>query len=147
MLLISSITARLSKARRTSVGAWTCLATCSMMFLAARYSMKDGTTFIANSATTMRMNRMAISPSRLIPLCSLRIYPPMPSVKRAEAPQLVQVEPDEERLADDVLVGHESPDAAVARVVPVVAHHEVVPRRNRARQAAHIVVAIAGLRK
>src|SRR3989304_1262400 len=64
------------------------------------------------------------------------------SSERAKAAQLVQVEPDEERLADDVLVRDESPDAAVARVVPVVAHDEIVAGRHRADQAAAIVVAV-----
>src|SRR2546428_10234417 len=36
---------------------------------------------------------------------------------------------------------------SVARIVPVVAHREVMARRNRARQAARIVVAIPGIRE
>src|SRR5262249_34299894 len=115
-------------------------------FRAARNSRNEGTTFIAKIATITRMNRPTIRATRLSPRCVLinvRIFPLSLSAERPEAPQLVQVEPDEERAADDVLVGHEAPDAAVARVVPVVTHHEVVPRRNRARQAVHIVVAIS----
>src|SRR5439155_15711396 len=71
--------------------------------------------------------------------------PPCVSFARPGAAELVQVEPDEKRLADDVLVRHEAPHPAVARIVPVVAHREVMARRNRARQAAHIVVAIPGM--
>src|SRR3954453_3250641 len=68
------------------------------------------------------------------------------SSERPEAPQLVQVEPDEERLADDFLIRYEPPDPAVARVVPVIAHHEVMPRRNRAGQAVRIEVEIGRVR-
>src|SRR5688572_27682386 len=97
----------------------------------------------------MNTNSHTSRPVTVTPRCLffMLCLPAPCSAEGPEAPQLVQIEPDEERLADDVLVGHESPHAAVARIVPVVAHHEVVPRRNRARQAAHIVVAIAGLRK
>src|SRR5215510_7220077 len=117
--------------------------------------------FIPNSATTTTTNSTMMSPMRVRPRLSFRAVffqavfsqaarsriVVLLSAERPEAPQLVQVEPDEERLADDVLVGHEPPDAAVARVVPVVPHHEVMPRRNRARQAVHIVVAIGGMRE
>src|SRR5258708_29055284 len=97
--------------------------------------------------TITTMNTTTSNPPRVTPRCLLLsrmriVVPPRSaSPERAEAPQLVQVEPDEERLAHDILVGHESPDAAVARVVSVVAHHEIVARRNRAGQAAAIVVA------
>src|ERR1017187_3043599 len=37
---------------------------------------------------------------------------------------------DQERLADDVIAGHEAPVAAVKGVVAVVAHREIVPRRH-----------------
>src|ERR1700741_4714796 len=104
--------------------------------------MYGGPIFIATSATKTRTTRMMIRPMMLRPCCRLRICLASPaSAERTEASQLVPVEPDEERAADDVLVGHESPSAAVARVVPVVAHAEVMARRHRARQAAHIVVA------
>src|SRR5688500_19239399 len=95
-----------------------------------------------NSATTTRTNRMRMSPIRLMPRCLLLIVASLSS-ERAEAPELAQVEPDEERLADDVLVGDEAPYPAVARVVAVVAHHEIMALRHRAREAAAIVVAIA----
>src|SRR5688572_20862527 len=141
----------ISKARRTSAGvpALRSRAIASMAFFAEPYSMYAGTSFMARSATTMNMNSHSTRPVTVTPLCLLFIscLPAACSAEGSEAPQLVQVEPDEERLADDVAVGHEPPHAAVARIVPVVAHHEVMPRRNRARQAAHIVVAIAGVRE
>src|SRR5574341_2410465 len=119
--------------------------------VALRNSMNEGTTFMPKITTITRRNRPTIRAIRLSPRCvfiDVRIVFPLPlSAERPEAPQLVQVEPDEEGAADDVLVRHEPPDPAVARVVPVVTHHEVMPRRNRARQAAHIVVAISGERE
>src|SRR5262245_9293894 len=99
-----------------------------------------------NSATTARMTRTMIRPIRLTPACRVFITR-SPLFECAEAAELAEVEPDEERPADDVLVGDEAPDPAVARVVAVVAHHEVVARRHGARHAARIVVAIAGERK
>src|SRR6185295_15465829 len=64
------------------------------------------------------------------------------SLKFPDAPQLVEIEPDEKRLPDDILVRHEAPYAAVRGVVAIVAHHEVVPRRHGADHALGIVVAI-----
>ena len=106
----------------------------SIAVLAVRNSRNDGMSFIAKSASTTITNKTPISP-RLRPCCFVPIgfLPIAPSLaERPEAPEFVQVEPDEERLADDVLVRHEAP-AAVARVVPVVAHHEVWPGTVHAR--------------
>src|SRR5690242_20168737 len=64
------------------------------------------------------------------------------SMKFPDAPQFVEIEPDEKRLSYDVLVRHETPDSTVRRVVAVVAHHEIVPRRHGAGYAFAIVVAI-----
>src|SRR3954466_11408055 len=115
-----------------------------------------------NSNSTTSMNSTMMRPMRVRPRPSFqaasfqavffqaarsRIVVVLLSSERPEAPKLVQVEPDEERLADDVLIRYEPPDPAVARVVPVIAHHEVMPRRNRARQAVRIVVAIGGVRE
>src|SRR5258705_12510494 len=104
-------------------------------------------------ANTMSTAAPAMSPPRLMPSCFLRMFvspwlpitgmPPL--AERTEAAQLAQVEPDEEGLADDILVRHESPDPAVARIVPVVAHHEIMARRHATDQAAVIVVAVAGM--
>jgi len=40
-----------------------------------------------------------------------------PSLKCSEAPRLAEIEPDEKRLSDDILVRNETPYAAVRRVV------------------------------
>src|SRR5437016_2553029 len=102
---------------------------------------------MAKSAMNARTMRPMISPRRLKPCCCLpRICPPSLLAKRSEAAELVQVQPDEEGFADDVLVRDEAPDPAVARIVAVVTHHEVMPRRHSAREAVHIVVAISGRR-
>src|SRR6185295_9247168 len=145
-----SMTERDSKLRRISVGvAPPERASASMAFLAERYSRYDGTSFMPKSATNTTMTKTRISPTRLRPCCALRadwlriVAPPSRSAERSEPPEVVQVQPDEEGLADDVFVGDESPDAAVARIVPVVAHHEVVPRWDGAHEAGAIVVAIA----
>src|SRR6185436_5352318 len=57
----------------------------------------------------------------------------------ADTLELVEIPPDQKRLADDVLIRHESPVPAVAAAVAVVAHHEVIPGRHRARKARFIV--------
>src|SRR5258708_16637947 len=64
--------------------------------------------------------------------------------QRSEAGELVQVQPDEEGLADDVLIRDEAPDTAVARIVAVVAHHEIMALRYGTCEAIAIVGAIAG---
>src|SRR5687768_3498563 len=140
-----SIAARLSKARRASCGFCALRATSSIAVFAVRNSRNEGMILIAKSASTTTMKRTKIKPRMLRPCCCFRMSPPL--VKRPEAPELVEVEPDEECLADDILVGHEPPDPAVARVVPVISHHEVMARRHRARQSACIVVAISGVRE
>src|SRR5258706_7377672 len=70
-----------------------------------------------------------------------------PSLKRSEAPRLAEIEPDEKRLPDDILVRNETPHAAVRRVVAVVAHHEIVPGRHGTGHAFAIVVAIFAKRE
>src|SRR5512141_468005 len=55
---------------------------------------------------------------------------------------VVPVPPDEERLATDVIVGHESPISAVLAVVAIVAHHEVTALRDLARESRLIVYAV-----
>src|SRR5512145_1917199 len=145
MVVMSSISARFSNARRASAGFCTVGAIRSIAVFAVRNSKNEGMILIANSASTTRTNITVISPSRLSPCCLLPIVPSL--TERPEAPQLVQIEPDEESLADNFLVRHEPPDAAVARVVPVVAHYEVMTWRHRARQAARIVVAICSERE
>src|ERR1051326_5455794 len=147
-----SICERASNALRMSCGEalGRSRAIATIAFFAERNSMYDGMTFMPKSATTARRISTTLSPIRLTPSClpfMLMVPSPVCLLERPEPPQLVQVQPDEEGLADDVLVGHEAPDAAVARVVAVVAHHEVVAWRHGARHAFHIVVAIGGVRK
>ena len=68
-------------------------------------------------------------------------------MERADAPQVAEIHPDEERLADDVLVRHEAPVARVLRVVAVVAHHEIVARRHLADDAFGTVAAVLAERE
>src|SRR5438445_2861103 len=70
-----------------------------------------------------------------------------PSLERSEAPWLAEIEPDEKRLPDDILVRDETPHSAVRRVVAVVAQHEIVPGRHAAGHAFAIVVAIFAKRE
>src|SRR5688572_33483975 len=49
---------------------------------------------------------------------------------------LAEREVDEQRLPFDVLLRHETPVAAVLRVVAIVAHHEVLPVGDRYRPVA-----------
>src|SRR6266571_4119599 len=70
-----------------------------------------------------------------------------PSLERSEAPWLAEIEPDEKRLPDDILVRDETPHSAVRRVVAVVAHHEIVPGRHGAGHTFAIVVAIFAKRE
>src|SRR6266480_3854067 len=70
-----------------------------------------------------------------------------PSLKRSEAPRLAEIEPDEKRLPDDILVRYETPHSAVCRVIAVVAHHEIVPGRHGAAHTFAIVVAIFAKRE
>src|SRR3954466_10531916 len=144
--LMSSIAWRFSNARRMSMTLAPCFsrAMASMALFAARNSRYDGTTFMAKSAMATMTASTAISAIRPRPLCLPPIQPPSFLAERSEAAELVQVQPDEEGLADDVFVWDESPDAAVARIVPVVTHQEVLARGHGARKTVHIVCAIAG---
>src|SRR5712691_2590278 len=87
---------------------------------------------------TMTMHAITI-PTKVTPCC-FSIDPP--SLKSAEALRFTEVEPDKKRLADDILVRHETPYPAVGRIVAVVPHHEIMSRRHGAGHALAIVVAI-----
>ena len=39
---------------------------------------------------------------------------------------LIQGQPDEYRLSDDMILRHETPIAAICRVVPIIPHHEII---------------------
>src|SRR4051812_16258760 len=53
----------------------------------------------------------------------------------ADTAQVTQVHPHEECFSNNILVRHKAPVAAVRAVVAVVAHHEIVARRNHAGKA------------
>src|SRR5215472_1779862 len=65
-----------------------------------------------------------------------------PDALEREARNIVPVEPDENGLAPDVVVGDEAPVAAVVAVVPIVAHHQVATGRHLAAEPAIIVNAV-----
>src|SRR5947207_8555970 len=65
-----------------------------------------------------------------------------PDSLEGEVADVVPVEPDEDRLAPDMVVRDEAPVAAVVAVVAVVAHHQIVARRYLARETAVIVNAV-----
>src|SRR5882672_10078068 len=69
------------------------------------------------------------------------------SLKSPDTAQLVEIEPYEKRLPDDILVRHEPPYTTVRRIIPVVAHHEIVPGGHGAGHALGIVVAIFAKRE
>src|SRR6267143_1207097 len=92
---------------------------------------------------TMTMHTTTI-PIRVMPRWFLMSTP---SLKCSEAPRLAEIEPDEKRLPDDILVRYETPHSAVRRVVAVVAHHEIVPGRHGAGHTFAIVVAIFAKRE
>src|SRR4051812_3541347 len=144
---MSSMLERFSKARRISPGAafGVSRAMASMALRAERNSRNEGTTFMPKSASTATTMRTAMRAMMLTPVCIFccrMCFLPL-LVERPEAAKLAQVEPDEKGLADDVLVRDEAPHPTVARVVSIVAHHEVMAGRHRAREAGAIVVAIA----
>src|SRR5688572_27394092 len=60
----------------------------------------------------------------------------------ADALEVAEVHPHQESAALDVVVGDESPVTAVAALVAVVAHHEVMARGDRAAETVVIVFAI-----
>src|SRR6266704_481959 len=92
---------------------------------------------------TMTMHITTI-PIRVMPRW---LFMPPPSLDRSEAPWHAEVEPDEKRLPDDILVRYATPHSAVRRVVAVVAHHEIVPGRHGAGHTFAIVVAIFAKRE
>src|SRR5215831_11073098 len=90
-------------------------------------------------ATNTTMMPVTNKPTRVMPRW---LFMDALSLEPSDATRLAEIEPDEERLPHDVLVRNEPPHAAVRGVVAVVAHHEIVPGRNRAAHALGIVVAI-----
>src|SRR5881396_2905598 len=95
------------------------------------------------TTSTMTMHTTTI-PIRVMPRW---LFMNPPSLECSEAPWLAEIEPDEKRLPDDVLVRYEAPHAAVRRIVAVVAHHEIVPGGHDAGHAFAIVIAIFAKRE
>src|SRR5258707_6492896 len=60
----------------------------------------------------------------------------------ADSLEVPEVHPHQESAALDVVVRHESPVAAVAALVAVVSHHEIVARADRAPETVVLVFAI-----
>src|SRR6266699_6468043 len=116
----------------------------TIAFLAVKYSMYAGATFRPRIATITMTIAVTRIPIRVMPRW---FFMNPPSLERSEAPRLAEIEPDEKRLADDILVRYETPHSAVRRVVAVVAHHEIVPGRHGAGHTFAIVVAIFAKRE
>src|SRR5258705_3930830 len=60
-----------------------------------------------------------------------------------EAPNVVPVEPDEERASTQVIVRHKSPISAVVAAVAIIAHHEIPAGRDFARELAPVGIVVA----
>src|SRR5690606_29705957 len=69
------------------------------------------------------------------------------SLEWSDAPEVAEVHPDEKRLADDVLLRNETPEPAVEAVLAIVAHHEIVTGRHRARHPPGRVTAVLVVRE
>src|SRR5690554_1259757 len=105
--------------------------------------------------------RPMMNPSRVMPFC-LRLIVPFPFVQAApgrrpcclasadplanarEIHAAVDVHPDQECPPTQALLRQVAPVSAVLAVVAVVAHHEIVTRRNRPLALAGIAERHAG---
>lgn len=67
-------------------------------------------------------------------------------MKTADPFQVVEIEPDEECLADNVLLRDETPATTVEASIQVITHHEIVTRRNGAGKAAISIGAVVAER-
>src|SRR3954467_4012223 len=65
------------------------------------------------SRTKIKITETMSRPLRLTPRCFFINAPP-PLYGLTDAPELVEIPPDQERFADDIFVRHEAPVAAVA---------------------------------
>src|SRR5450432_210824 len=99
--------------------------------------------FAAMMARKPRTARPTMSPVNETPLC-FPMDSPLSKLLDAIADPLEvpEIHPDQESAALDVVVRDESPVAAVAALVAVVTHHEIVPRGDRAAETVVIVFAI-----
>src|SRR5450755_3316008 len=99
--------------------------------------------FAAMMAKKPRRASVMMSPVNETPSCFLMDSPFSNSLDAvADPPEVPEVHPDQESATLDVVVRDESPVAAVAALVAVVPHHEIVPRGDRATEAVVIVFAI-----
>src|SRR5262245_62423662 len=89
-----------------------------------------------------------IQPIIVTPRCLCVMCPPSQSLFDFLADSLevdhpaaawIEIQPDSRRLADQILVGHVTPLAAVQAVVTVVADHQVMTGRN---DVEHLVAAV-----
>ena len=64
---------------------------------------------------------------------------------RSDTFKRTEIHPHQHGLADDIFFWNKTPITAVVAVVAVIAHHEIVPRRNRANHSVIIVFAIVAI--
>ncbi len=65
-------------------------------------------------------------------------------MKRADTSKVTEIHPDKEGPADEIALWHEAPEARIERIFTVIAHHEVVTRRDLATHALAGVLAGVG---
>src|SRR5471032_3594299 len=99
--------------------------------------------FAAMTARKPRMASVMMSPVIETPRCFPMDSPFSELLDAIADPlEVPEIHPHEESAALDVIVGDESPVAAVAALVAVVTHHEIVARGDRAAETVVIVFAI-----
>src|SRR5689334_2604091 len=106
------------------------------IFFTAKNSMYAGSSFEARTPTNPSSASQKMSPDNETPCC-FRMNPPLkPRLlflfdAVADALEVTEVHPHQEGAPLDVVVGDESPVTAVAALVAVVSHHEVLSLRDR----------------
>src|SRR5437899_706265 len=63
------------------------------------------------------------------------------SVEAADTLEIAQIHPYKKCLSDNIFVRDETPVAAIQAIVPVIAHHEVLPLGNSTTESLDIVCA------
>src|SRR5258705_812170 len=126
---------------------------CSMLakiFFTAKYSTYAGKSLAAKTPPTPRIASTMIRPCSETPRC-FPMNPPWHFIlvlsldAVADALEVAEVHPHQEGASLDVVVRHESPVTAVAALVAVVAHHEIVPRGDHAAKTVVIGFAILSI--
>src|SRR5436190_2593095 len=122
---------------------------CFSVFSTEKYSLYDGSTRNPTMGTVSTTAATKMKPMSVRPDCPVRVrMVSSPSADTAADPlerkaaDVIPVEPDEECLATDVIVGHEAPIAAVVAVVAVVAIHQVVLRWDSTDEPEVIVYVV-----